>query len=71
MGAIQDPLRQLGIPQIGRQPTKIRALFNLREALVTERYEACAELIRRAKELGARDSEVRLLLEDPRRTPGA
>lgn len=52
-----------------RDPVKLTALIYLREALVSERYEECAEIIAIAKEFGALDAEIRILLEDPRRHP--
>jgi hypothetical protein len=48
---------------------KLTALIYLREALIEERYEECAEIIAIAKEFGALDAEIRILLEDPRRHP--
>ena len=53
-----------------KHPVKLTALLYLKEALQTERYEQCAEFVSVAKEFGAIDSEVRALLEDPRRRPG-
>ncbi len=55
--------------QRSRDPVKLTALIYLREALVSERYEECAEIIAIAKEFGALDAEIRILLEDPRRHP--
>ena len=52
-----------------RDPVKLTALIYLREALIEERYEECAEIIAIAKEFGALDAEIRILLEDPRRHP--
>ena len=51
-------------------PVKLTALLYLREALLKEQYEKCREIIEVAKEAGATDREVQLLLEDPKRTPG-
>ena len=53
----------------GVHPVKFSALLTLREALVQERYEECAEIIAIAKEFGARDREIYYLLEDLRRRP--
>ncbi|MBI2167669.1 MAG: hypothetical protein HYU34_05465 [Candidatus Omnitrophica bacterium] len=50
-------------------PVKFSALLALREALIQEKYEECAEIIAIAKEFGARDREIYYLLEDPRRRP--
>ncbi len=50
-------------------PVKLTALIYLKQALLKEEYESCADLISIAKEFGAKDSEVQNLLEDPRRTP--
>ena len=53
-----------------RHPVKLTALLYLKEALVREQYEKCADLITVAKEFGAQPFEVQDLLEDPRRSPG-
>ena len=54
-----------------RDPVKLTALIYLREALISERFEECAEFIAIAKEFGALDQEIRVLLEDPRRHPSS
>ena len=54
-----------------RDPVKLTALIYLREALIAERYEDCAEFIAIAEEFGALDGEIRILLEDPRRHPSS
>ncbi len=54
-----------------RDPVKLTALIYLREALIAERYENCADFIAIAKEFGALDAEIRVLLEDPRRHPSS
>ena len=54
-----------------RDPVKLTALIYLREALIKERYENCAEFIAIAKEFGALDEEIRVLLENPRRHPNS
>lgn len=54
-----------------RDPVKLTALIYLREALIGARYEDCAEFIAIAKEFGALDDEIRVLLEDPRRHPNS
>ena len=54
-----------------RDPVKVTALIYLREALISERYENCADFIAIAKEFGALDAEIRALLEDPRRHPNS
>lgn len=54
-----------------RDPVKLTALIYLREALISERYENCADFIAIAKEFGALDEEIRVLLEDPRRHPNS
>lgn len=53
-----------------KHPVKLTALLYLREALLWERYEECAQYISTAREFGARDYEITDLLEDPRRRPG-
>ena len=50
-------------------PVKLTALLYLRQALLKEDYEICSDLIAIAKEFGASDTQIRNLLEDPRRTP--
>ena len=52
-----------------KNPVKLTALLYLREALLEERYEECAEFIQVAQEFGAEGFEIRDLLEDPRRLP--
>lgn len=56
--------------RVKKNPLKFTALLYLKEALLRENYERCAEIIALAKEFGAAPFEVRDLLEDPRRTPG-
>lgn len=51
-------------------PVKLTALVYLKEALQTEHYEVCADMISTAKEFGATDREVYNLLEDSRRSVG-
>lgn len=51
-------------------PVKLTALWYLKEALLREQFEKCAEIIAVAQEFGALPFEVQDLLEDPRRTPG-
>ena len=50
-------------------PVKLTALLYLKEALIREQYEKCADLIATANEFGALPFEVQDLLEDPRRSP--
>jgi hypothetical protein len=57
------------VRRIKKDPVKLTALLYLREALLNEAYEPCAEFIRVAQEFGAKDFEIQNLLEDPRRTP--
>jgi hypothetical protein len=52
-----------------RHPLKVTALWYLKEALIREQYEKCAEIAALAKEFGAQDFEITDLLEDPRRSP--
>ncbi len=51
----------------GIDPVALTALLYLKEALLEERYEECAQLIAIALEFGAGLLRVRFLLEDPRR----
>lgn len=67
-------LRTIGIARHrrrSRDPVKLTALIYLREAVIAEQYENCAEFIAIAKEFGALDEEIRFLLEDPRRHPNS
>ena len=48
-------------------PLALTALVYLKEALLEERYEECAAIIRIALEFGAGEARVGYLLEDPRR----
>jgi len=50
-------------------PVKLTALLYLKEALLREQYEKCAEIVASAKEFGALPYEIQDLLEDPRRSP--
>ena len=50
-------------------PVKLTALWYLKDALVREQYEKCAEIVAVAKEFGAQSFEIQDLLEDPRRSP--
>jgi len=64
-----SPLRVGILRTINKNPIKLTALLYLKEALLEERYEECAEFIAFAREFGAREFEVGALLEDPRRKP--
>ena len=57
------------IRKVKRNPLKQTALLYLREALLEERYEVCAELIQAAQGFGADPFEISDLLEDRRRVP--
>jgi hypothetical protein len=57
------------VRKLNKDPVKLTALLYLREALLTERYEECAELIDLALARGAQPIEIRFLLEDARRMP--
>ena len=52
-----------------QHPVKLTALLYLKEALLREQYEKCAEIVAQAKEFGALPYEIQDLLEDPRRSP--
>ena len=43
----------------GDQALQVTALIYLKEALVNERYEECAELVRAAKRFGATQGEIK------------
>ena len=59
-----------GVRTLGsRHPLKVTALWYLKEALIREQYEKCAEIVAIAKEFGAANFEIQDLLEDPRRSP--
>ena len=52
-----------------RHPVRVTALWTLKQALLQEKYEECAEIIAIAKEFGAPHAEIYYLLEDPKRRP--
>jgi hypothetical protein len=52
-----------------RHPLKLTALLYLKEALIREQYEKCADIIAFAQKFGAVPFEIQDLLEDPRRSP--
>lgn len=62
-------LRTSTIRFVKKDPIKLTALLYLREALIEERYEECAEIIKIAEDFGAQDFEIQDLLEDTRRLP--
>ena len=66
---IEERGRRRSFRFIRKNPVKLTALLYLREALLFERYEVCAEIIKIAKEFGAAEIEIQNLLEDPRRMP--
>lgn len=47
---------------------KLTSLIYLKEALLAQRYEDCAELIRQAKDLGAKQSEISALIAEVSRS---
>lgn len=53
-----------------KHPVRLTALIYLKEALLAERYEECKELVDIAKEFGAKEMDLRILLEDARREAG-
>ena len=52
-----------------KDPIGLTALVYLKDALLKEQYENCAQIIAIAKEFGAENYQVQDLLEDPRRSP--
>lgn len=54
--------------QSNKDPVLLTALLYLREALLEERYEECKTFIDIAKEFGAGNIQIKLLLENPRRS---
>ena len=64
-----NPIGFFKIRIVKRHPVKLTALHYLREALLWEQYELCADFIAVAKEFGAQAFEIQNLLEDPRRLP--
>ncbi|MCM8775635.1 MAG: hypothetical protein NC930_04705 [Candidatus Omnitrophica bacterium] len=64
-----NSIRAGGFRRISKNAVKLTALLYLREALLKEKYEECADLIAIAKEFGAGEFEIRYLLEDFRRIP--
>jgi len=57
-GNIQE--QALGQDQI----LKVTALLYLKEALVTQKYETCRELIDTAKKLGIKQEDISTVIED-------
>ncbi|MDP3981147.1 MAG: hypothetical protein Q8Q33_07040 [Chlamydiota bacterium] len=54
---------------LSKRPMKNMVLYALKDVLLTEKYESCADLINIAMEFGASKDDVYYLLEDPRRNP--
>lgn len=71
MKQILRPVRKAGFFVLNKDPVKLTALLYLREALLREQYELCAEFVKIAVEFGANRLEIQNLLEDPRRMPKA
>lgn len=69
MPAIHENAGPPTVLRVRRDPVKLTALLYLKEALLKQRYEQCAQFIAVAKEFGAQEREVEELLEDARRTP--
>jgi len=69
MAPLTSPTRPRGTFSVTRHPVKLTALLYLKDALLTERYEECAEIVAIAREFGALGAEIQSLLEDPRRIP--
>lgn len=67
-----DAIKNVSLPRSSRaqkHPVRLTALLYLSEALRAERYEECSGFVDVAREFGASESEIRSLLEDPRRVP--
>ncbi len=67
-----DAVKNVSLPRPSRaqkHPVRLTALVYLSEALRSERYEECPEIVQVALEFGASQNEIRSLLEDPRRVP--
>lgn len=54
-----------GVLKTNRDPVKVTALLYLKEYLLKERYEECAEIVEIAREFGALPVEIRNVLENP------
>lgn len=54
-----------GFLRANKDPVKLTALLYLREALLAERYEECAEFVQTAREFGALEKEIQSILENP------
>ena len=52
-----------------KHPVSFTALVYLKDSLLREQYEDCAEIVAIAKEFGAENYQIQDLLEDPRRSP--
>jgi hypothetical protein len=67
-----DAIKNVSLPRSSRSqkhPVRLTALVYLSEALRSERYEECTEIVQVAQEFGASQNEIQGLLEDPRRVP--
>lgn len=69
MGTKTNLIKLKGYFHVKKDPVKLTALLYLREALLEERYEECAEFIAIAVEFGAKPFEIKNVLEDRRRIP--
>ncbi len=54
-----------GLFRANRDPVKLTALLYLKECLLREQYEECAEIVQIAREFGALPVEIRSVLENP------
>ncbi len=57
--------RDGGFLRANLDPVKLTALLYLKEALLAERYEECAEFVSTAREFGAQEREIQSILENP------
>lgn len=66
----ESNIRKLGTyPRVKKNPLKLTALLYLKEALLSEKYEDCPEIVTMAREFGAQNFEIINLLEAPNRIP--
>lgn len=64
-----DSLLEVTRSLLIKHPVRMTALLYLRDAMLQEKYEDCANIISIAREFGAHAHEIEGLVEDPRRVP--
>ena len=68
MNTVQSPRSRI-LRLNALNPVALTALLTLKEALLSENYEICKDVIATALEFGATQGQIFGLLEDVRRNP--